>query len=193
MFLFKIDETVVLYTGDARLEQSHVDSIISDDLRSAKHLYIDSTFCSRSFAHIPSKEDSTIALINFINSKPGTTVFRIDCLLLGYGDMLRSIEYSFSCKMYVRPGTKRFKVYEKLFPELITTDSTSTRFHCCGDRRGDMCPECRRMSNDAGSCYYSIVPTTMGWSDTAKNSIGPDTTILRSNETYPNRVVHPYF
>jgi hypothetical protein len=189
MFLFKLGETVVLYTGDTRLEQSHVDTILSDTLRSTNHLYIDSTFCSSEFANIPSKEESINALINFINSKPGITVFRIDCLLLGYADILRSIVYTFSSKIYVRRGTKRFKVYEKLFPDLITSDPTSTRFHCCGDRRGDMCGDCRILSIESGSCYYSVVPTTMGWKDTVKNTIGPDTQILSLNEAYPNRLV----
>jgi hypothetical protein len=192
MFLFKLGETVILYTGDTRLEQSHVDSILSDALRSTSSIYIDSTFCSSQFSHIPSKEESTNALINFINSKPGITVFRVDCLLLGYADILRAIVYAFSCKIYVRPGTKRHKVYEKLFPDLITTDSRSTRFHCCGDNRGDMCGDCRKLSCEGGSCYYSIVPTTMGWRDTAMNSIGPYTPILRLNEKHPNRIVRVF-
>lgn len=182
MFLFQLttesDEIAVLYTGDTRLEPSHVESILSDSLRSVKYLYID-TSCALSRMHFPSKQQSIDTLISFIRNKPDNSRFRIEFFHLGCEDILRGIAYHLSTKIFVHPRSRRATLYLKLLPDIVTLDPRESRIHCCGDWKGPGCSDCELLKDTGSPQFFFIRPTTMGFGSISRKPIRLDAELIR--------------
>ena len=131
MFLIKGNKGSVLYTGDCRLERDTISRLNSDDILSIKALYIDTTKFQEQFLHIPTKQRSIDALINFIESQDkndDTTQYILTKPWdFGSEDILIGLSKHFNTKIKV--SQKRFNVYN--FLEDLKDHFTvgNSRFH----------------------------------------------------------------
>ncbi|CAF0980439.1 unnamed protein product [Brachionus calyciflorus] len=139
----------VLFTGDFRLPANTVsclsvfkgtfDNADKKQLKSVDNLYIDMTFFKNKVPYIPSREESSKALIDFLKSflnfdiKTDFTklVYLKTSARIGYEYIYQEINRVTGYKIHVNDLI--YKLYEKLpqIQNILTSDPYETPIHCC--------------------------------------------------------------
>ncbi|KAJ3217926.1 Protein artemis [Clydaea vesicula] len=149
----------ILYTGDCRAEPNFIQNFDNDIFKNLKNLYIDTSFCHKSYKNFPLKSESVEHLINFVEKKPKTSRFLLHMINLGYEELIIGLFEEFKEKVFV--SKERYALYRQipLLKDIITTSNeVCSRFHCC-----DWCNNCKSLDKQKDGKFFSLKPVCRNW------------------------------
>ncbi|XP_050412697.1 protein artemis [Patella vulgata] len=142
MFLFEGDEGTVLYTGDFRWEKNHAANMpaLRNELgvKHIKSLYVDTTFCTPSACHFPSRAqcvDVTVRLVEeWLNRSKSHFVYVASPT--NYGHEHLQVQIYKHTKHQIHASDWKYSMYSQIqdLADAFTTDP-NTRIHACGIKR----------------------------------------------------------
>ncbi|CAH2065112.1 unnamed protein product, partial [Iphiclides podalirius] len=170
MFLFKIPEKTVLYTGDFRIRINDVAKYSklhepNGEPIKIDALYVDTTFVASRFGDFPKRSDTVESVIDVIETWLGGGPSREVAVYLP-GNY--TFEFIFNriherLKMKVQVGELKWRLYSTIQELVPGVTDWRSRVHLCPWRRASS--ESKRCAHDATLDYLHVRLSAYKWSD----------------------------
>ena len=154
MFLFRRDNTTVLYTGDFRYHAGETTRLrqlfnaYGPTLRyNIDSIYLDTTFCVPQATSIPSREACLSVIQDTIKKwllSAGAVVHIFSRSRYGYEYLMVSLAKLFGCEIHVNPSQYSRYRYVPSLKSIMTTNPNGTKIHFCQSPVGDLSGPNRR-------------------------------------------------
>ncbi|KAF2898502.1 hypothetical protein ILUMI_07673 [Ignelater luminosus] len=164
MFLFESEKTV-LYSGDYRVRVSDLKKYCAlyslGRLKTIDKLYLDTTFCKKSFSKLPLRQESLENIYKIVEEWIKLSKKHIVEIALSarYGSEYLFLELAKHFDMPIHVSSETYSTY-KYIPEMdkaVTVKGTETQIHAgCG---GSM----KRSCAQDNSLIRVIIPSTLWW------------------------------